>query len=200
MTTTITLPDPLRFYLADEKRARAILEVAEKDTAPDDLEIGEFPDFVRARLTAQTVQAHYVLFLHDLWQRTWGMALEEHGITRFPDWQDNWFKVGIDEAWEYGMFRTDVAIGGKTVTLAVYLPGAPGPTFQTLQIGLYESNGKEEWHNALVLVHPWLEKPDEGARVTDPELLHVQANAETVDVTPLLEAARHALTVIAPKC
>ncbi|WP_447909481.1 hypothetical protein [Brevundimonas bullata] len=77
----ITCPPGVALLLSDRAHARAIENLWSAKTAiPHHLPPGEWTNYGRAWLTAQTVKVDLLAFMHQAWMLTWGQALE----ARFP--------------------------------------------------------------------------------------------------------------------
>ncbi len=71
----LACPPGVRLYVSDMAHARAVKELWDSDAkVPRDLPVRDWPDYGRAWLTAQTVKVDLLLFMHELWMRTWGEA------------------------------------------------------------------------------------------------------------------------------
>lgn len=74
----LACPPGVRLYISDRAHARAVRELWDSDAkVPRDLPVGDWPDYGRAWLTAQTVKVDLLLFMHELWMRTWGEAFRQ---------------------------------------------------------------------------------------------------------------------------
>ncbi|SDF00958.1 hypothetical protein [Rhodospira trueperi] len=195
MSTVVAVPEPLRFFIERPPTARAINDLLEKTTAPDDLQWQDFPDLIKARLTARTVQAHFALFLHDLWRVTWGTALTEAGID-LRQWQETWDDVGQEEVWNDRGFTAKGRIGRKPLHFSVWLSESDRPRVFNGQVGFYIKDGTYHWSNDLELPAPWDAEPDDDYRVTDDALICISSETATFDAAPLLLATRDALDVM----
>lgn len=75
----LACPPGVQLYVSDMAHARAVKELWEASAkVPRDLPVSAWPDYGRAWLTAQTVKVDLLLFLHELWMRTWGEAFRKH--------------------------------------------------------------------------------------------------------------------------
>lgn len=75
----LACPPGVRLYVSDMAHARAVRELWDTEArVPRDLPVEEWPDYGRAWLTAQTVKVDLLLFLHELWRKTWGEAFRKH--------------------------------------------------------------------------------------------------------------------------
>jgi hypothetical protein len=74
----LACPPGVRLYVSDQAHARAVRELWDTKTrVPGELPVGDWPDYGRAWLTAQAVKVDLLVFMHELWMRTWGEAFRK---------------------------------------------------------------------------------------------------------------------------
>nr|CAA6819601.1 MAG: Unknown protein [uncultured Thiotrichaceae bacterium] len=125
----ITVPESYRDYVNDKVVSSVVDHLLEQTgkKLPSELEWPEVRAYHEACLSAQKVQADYIIFLFDLWDAIWGKALSEVGSFEF--WTPDELKEGSSEwlpssknLWDDGLYqRMDFEKNGGQWSLLVWI-------------------------------------------------------------------------------
>lgn len=195
----VPVPAPLGFYLSETKRASAINLIANGTSLGHNPSLDELRSLVQARQTAEAVKAAYLTFLLDVWEKTWGRALDKP----LSDIQAH---NNLQESWSCGGIAGTAEITKKNYVLCVWLNGSTdtknSADFSALQIQFwlkgykeikeYKEGAKNPWSQNLTLPEKWERKSREYdlCPITPPTL---KVTGACVDVRPLYEAAVEAI-------
>lgn len=189
----ILVPESYRSYCKDEGVRRAVTHLlAESDKGkgvvlPADFEWRDLPSFHRAVLSAYQVRCEYAIFLIELWDATWGWALQTADLgasVKLEGALDSHRDSPVDAltVWR-GWFHRKLLVGDTHDWLSVGNDDDDGT------VGLWISDGPD----ASALGSKWVGKTDDNGHFSEKV---TWSDAGQVDPKPLREAAAAAIRTI----
>lgn len=190
----ISFPESLAFYYRDRANRSALNLIMDSPELPPDLGWDEVLAYHDAKLAAQKVRTDYCAFLHNAWERTWGAVTGQllpesppSTVAELGKWAPT-----LDTVWKNTALHGRALLPRRhTLWAAVEFPGE-----RAVSLAFWADDGNDDYtlSDTLPLGALWQPVDDDNVRRTVPGLCTVGEN--TVDLTPLAEAAHEAVELL----
>lgn len=196
MSENIQISEGLQFYFANNQNQGSIDEILSQKTMPSDLDWEEIERFNDAKLSALNVQLDYWKLLHQIWNMTWGTAID---LSRYQPVSPMFYadrkgnENSVEWVWDCYFYKAFEFKNYRIYTIC-YVDNKSGA-----QIGFFVENENGEYaiSNQLVLSKSWLEAEND-ERWTKNRLVQIAGQAN-VNIDLLAGLANEVASALAQR-
>lgn len=186
MTNILQIPESLQFYFENAQQAEAIQQILEMDSLPLGLTWEEVENYQMAKISAQTTQFNYWRLMKELWDVSWGKAVEKKFQEISPEEYEG--EYSMEYVWNHSFYK---AFHYKNDSILFLF--SQSSEVEGSRLGFYIRSAKDtyEMSSDLSLSQDWVEEDSE--RWTKEGLVVISCKITEIDVEPLIKLAKEVI-------